>query len=160
MTTNAALTHTPLKRIDILPDIKHLKAFIAPQQISAIAHAMRGEEGQYFIDKIREIADLIRDMPGAYEQDGLGDEAIVYLHYFYGSGDWFITEKDDDRLAALCGKEIDDNSTKQHQAFGFVDIGYGGELGYISIAELIAHDIELDLHWTPRTLREIKAERA
>ena len=31
------------------------------------------------------------------------------------------------------------------------------ELGYISIEELTEYGAELDLHWTPKTLREVKA---
>jgi hypothetical protein len=31
------------------------------------------------------------------------------------------------------------------------------ELGYISIEELVANGIELDLYWTPKTLAEVKA---
>jgi hypothetical protein len=33
------------------------------------------------------------------------------------------------------------------------------ELGYISIAELVANNVELDLYFTPRTLAEVKRER-
>ena len=63
-------------------------------------------------------------MHKVYEQGGKGDAAIVHLHYFTSSGDWYITERD--------------TSVAQHQAFGSADLGYGPELGYISIAELIA----------------------
>ena len=79
-------------------------------------------------------------MHKVYEQGGKGDAAIVHLHYFTSSGDWYITERD--------------TSVAQHQAFGSADLGYGPELGYISIAELIANGAELDIHWTPRTLGE------
>jgi len=67
---------------------------------------------------------------------------IAHLHYFTGSGDWYITERD--------------TSTEQHQAFGLADLGYGGELGYISIAELIANNVELDLHFTPQPLAQLR----
>lgn len=46
----------------------------------------------------------------------------------------------------------------QLQAFGLADLGYGGELGYISIVELLECGAELDLHWTPQTLAEVKRE--
>ena len=81
-------------------------------------------------------------MPETYGQDGMGDKAIAHLHYFKGSMDWYITEKD------MEGEQL--------QAFGMVDMGYGPELGYISIAELVQNGIELDLHFTPMTLGEIK----
>jgi len=110
---------------------------------------LKGKEAGHFADKFIELAKRISDMPKTYEQDGKGDEAIVYLHYFRGNQDWWIYEKDaetQDRLG-------------QHQAFGLADLGYGGELGYISIVELVAAGVELDLYFRPTPLAEIKAKR-
>jgi len=76
----------------------------------------------------------------------MGDQAVVWLHYFSPSADWYITERD--------------SSEEQHSAFGLADLyGDGGELGYISIAELIANGVELDLHWNPRPLAQVRSER-
>ena len=80
-------------------------------------------------------------MPRGYEQDGKGDSAIAYLHYFTGSCDWYITERD--------------TTDEQHQAFGLADLGYGPELGYISVQELIENGAELDLYFEPKPLKEI-----
>jgi hypothetical protein len=92
-------------------------------------------------------------MPKSYETDGQGDKAIAHLHYFAGGSDFYITEKDK-------GDGRDEVPGQQHQAFGLSDVfGDGGELGYVSIAELIQHKVELDLYWTPRTLAEIRKER-
>lgn len=121
-----------------------LKQFIGKSQLSAIGMGIRGEEGQFFKDKMIEIANVIQTMPKTWEQDGMGDKAIAYLHYFKGSGDWHITEKD-----------MED---EQLQAFGLADLGYGGDLGYISIRELIDASVELDLNWTPKTIGEIKGK--
>lgn len=119
-----------------------LKQFIGKSQLSAIGMGIRGEEGQFFKDKLIEVANVIRAMPKTYGQDGMGDKAIAYLHYFKGGGDWHITEKD-----------MED---EQLQAFGLANLGYGGELGYINIQELIDAGVELDLHWTPKTIGQIK----
>src|SRR3989442_851268 len=81
-----------------------------------------------------------------HDKHSKGDAAIVYLHYFNGSMDWYITEKDME-------------AGGQHQAFGLADFGDGGELGYISIVELIRNHVELDLYWTPCTLAHIRARR-
>ncbi|MBL0011067.1 MAG: DUF2958 domain-containing protein [Nitrosomonas sp.] len=81
-------------------------------------------------------------MPKTYGQDGMGDKAIAYLHYFSGGSDWYITEKD-----------MED---EQLQAFGLANLGQGGELGYISIQELIDAGVEIDLYWTPKTIGQIK----
>jgi len=119
-----------------------LRLFMSTQQLNAIAAGCCSEERQYFIGKIAEYANRIATMPATYEQESKGDQAIVYLHYFKGGCDWYITEKDVEPL--------------QHQAFGLANLGYGGELGYISIIELISHNVELDLHWTPKPLAAIK----
>ncbi|PSJ15983.1 DUF2958 domain-containing protein [Nitrosomonas supralitoralis] len=120
-----------------------LKNFIGAAQLAAVGSLIRGEEGQFFKDKLIEIANEIKTMPKTYDQDGMGDKAIAYLHYFKGSGDWYITEKD-----------MEDD---QIQAFGLADIfGDGGELGYINIEEIIQHGVELDFHWTPKTLGQIR----
>lgn len=79
----------------------------------------------------------------------MGDGAIVYLHYFKGACDWWITERDSDP-----------DGEGQIQAFGFANLGDPecAELGYISIVELIRHGVELDLYWQSRTLGEVKAD--
>jgi len=126
--------------------VKILKPFLSSDQLEVMGNGCRGDERDFFYEKINEYADLVSSMPKSYEQDGKGDDAIVYLHYFFSGYDWFITEKD---------REDD-----QFQAFGFADLGYGGELGYISINELTTAGVELDLHWTPKTLREVKEGRS
>lgn len=134
----------------IIENLRTLKDFIGMRQIEAMASGLRREEGEFFEAKLEEYAERVRNMPKTYEQDGKGGEAIVSLHYFHPNGfDWYIIEKD-----------MGDGSgdTTQYQAFGYADMGYP-ELGYISIAELVENNVELDLHWTPRTLNEVKKER-
>lgn len=94
-------------------------------QISAIYDACRGEEGEFFKAKIFEMSELVSTMPKTYEQDSMGDEAVVHLHYFKGEMDWHITERDMETP----------EEPGQHQAFGLANLGYGGELGYISMAK-------------------------
>jgi len=130
----------------LLEDVAVVKSFIGPEQFSAMSIGVRGEERGHFLGKFSELARTISTMAKTYEQDGKGEDAIVYLHYFYGSADWYITEKD-----------MED---EQYQAFGLADLyGDGGELGYISIVELVNNRVELDLFWTPKTLREVRASR-
>lgn len=128
-----------------------LNPFMGNSQTKAVRSNMNGEEGQYFIDKMIELATLIKNMPVTHGQDGKGDQAIAYLHYFRGGMDWWITEKD-------VGDDSDDDG--QHQAFGAADIGYGPSLGYISIQELIDNGVELDFHFPPKTLAAIKGKGA
>jgi hypothetical protein len=119
-----------------------LKDFMSAGQLDTMVTLSReSEEAEYFDDKIDEFAKRVSEMPKTYETDGQGDDALVVLHYFYGSWDWYITEKD--------------MENEQHQAFGLT-AGDFTELGYISIKELIANGVELDIHWTPKKLGIVK----
>jgi hypothetical protein len=124
-----------------------LRRFISPQQMAALHQCLQGEERQFFIGKLADLAAMIAAMPVTYQQDDKGQDAIVYLHYFAGGqANWYITEKDAEMP----------EEPGQHQAFGLADLfNDGGELGYISIVELIQNRAELDLYFKPCTLREI-----
>jgi hypothetical protein len=122
-----------------------LKNFIGRNQLKCISEAGHEEEGDFFKSKMAKLNALFCAMPRIYETDGQGDEAIAYLHYFNSDSDWYITERD--------------FSSIQHQAFGLAVV-FETELGYISIEELIRNNVELDLYWTPVTLKTIKAKVA
>lgn len=126
-----------------------LNGFMPGAELRTLADNCRGEEGDYFRQLVAEYATRIKKMPTTYQQAELGDQAIVYLHYFTGNCDWHITEKD-----------IDHDNEGQLQAFGLANLGDGPELGYISIAEIIANGGELDLHWKPITLAAVRAKEA
>lgn len=138
---------TPLATVDQKLALVH---FMPRSQWLAILDGLQGEERAHFAQLISTYAQRVATMPATYEQDGLGDEAIVYLHYFTGGADWYITEKDSDP-----------DQSGQHQAFGLACLfGDEGELGYISIVELRQLGAELDLYWEPRTLSAIRASRS
>lgn len=126
--------------------VKVLCHFIAAPQLSVLRKNCYGEEGEWFKEKLCSLADTIEKMPRPYKTDGKGDTAVAHLRYF-GRGDmeWHITERD--------------SSPEQYQAFGLANIGYGAELGYIPIQELIENNVEIDLHFEPCTLKEIKAKK-
>ncbi len=125
--------------------IQMLRRFVPTQQLDTIVELMHGQEGEFFQDKIVELSELIEHyMPRTHETEGEGDNAFVYLHYFKGAGDWYVTERDVEPV--------------QHQAFGYANpLGDPAcaEKGYISIVELIQNGIELDLHWKPCQLHTI-----
>ena len=127
-----------------------LSPFMGRSQAGCVAVCLAGEEGDFFVQKLSELADVIEAMPKSYEQDGKGDDAIAYLHYF-GFGDWWITEKD-------AGSPDDTPEDAQSQAFGLCRLQFGPSLGYVSLPEILAAGVELDFYWTPKTLREIKAK--
>ena len=133
----------PATRQEAAAALGLLRQFVGRSQLRAIDQGARGEEKQFFFDKIVEMAGVIDTMPATYGQDGKGDKAVAYLHYFNGGSDWYITEKDMER--------------EQQQAFGMVSLnGDTPEIGYVSIEELIANNVELDLYWKPKTLAAIK----
>lgn len=119
-----------------------LAKFIGPAQKLAVANALRGEERAWFAAKVNELADVVAKMPHSYQTDGQGGDAVAHLHYFRGDADAWITEKDKDGGTP--------------QAFGKIDLGFGGELGYISIDELVQSGCELDFHWEPKPIKECK----
>lgn len=126
-----------------------VRPFLSRVQLAVMSEAARGEEGPFFLQKFIDLAQQIATMPKTYEQDGKGDQATAHLHYFVGGCDWFITEKD-----------MDDGI---QQAYGYAIINGDDEMaecGYISIEEITRCGAELDLHFTPCTLAEIKAKRA
>ena len=124
-----------------------LRHFIGRRQLAAIIDGATGEESEWFRAKIGELFETVQTMPKSYETEGQGMRAIARLRYFAGgSAAWLITERD-------AGAPGDSTPGEQHQAFGHADLfGDGGELGYISIAEIIAEGGELDLHFTPKPL--------
>lgn len=132
-------------KLDAAKALTTLRGFIGRDQLRCIADGARGEERQYFFDTVVRLAGIVETMPKTYEQEGKGDEAIVHLHYFTAGCDWWITEKD--------------MEPEQLQAFGLADLGDGPDLGYISIVELVEYNAELDFHFKPQTLSQVKAER-
>lgn len=124
-----------------------LRNFLGKAQMMVLARGCTGEESAYFKKTLADLALLFSTMPKTYAQEDKGDQAVVHLHYFMGAMDWFITERD--------------LSDEQLQAFGLCDLGMGyPEMGYVCIPEITAAGAELDLHWKPKTLAEIKKARA
>lgn len=124
-------------------DMRTIRGFLGDRQAQAIADGCRGEERQFFYEKLDELARIVKAMPKNYETDGQGDDAIAHLHYFTAEWDWYITEKDGDP-----------DGQGQIQAYGMVD-GWERERGYVSIKEITRAGAEVDLHWEPRSLRQV-----
>lgn len=126
-----------------------IQPFIGGPQLAVLKIASsKGEEKEFFIKMVEDLARRIDTMPKTYEQDGKGDESVIYLHYFIGGSDWWITEKD-------VGVPEDPG---QHQAFGWAHI-CEFECGCISIPEILSVGAELDLYWDLKTVGELKKER-
>ena len=148
----AAAAPEPLTKV---PD--EVRPFLGGQQASVTGTLLRGsEEKGFFSDKMQELQEIIRQMPATYETDGVPDsERPVSLRYFGPNGaQWFIIEKDRGDPA-----NEGNGFPNQTQAFGLADLGMGHpEVGYISIPEITRAGAELDYHFAPRTLLEVKLE--
>lgn len=121
-----------------------IERFIGPAQLRCICELLDGEEGDYFHNKLLELANLFRTMPKTHENRE--QDAVVYLHYFVHGSDWWICERDKGDP-----KDPRDDG-QQHQAWGYVCLNGDVEMaecGYISIVELMENNVELDLHWKP-----------
>lgn len=139
----------PTTRAEGRKALDELRPFMGDHQRQIVSFCLRGEEGDWFAEVMARLAERVRTMPVEYGQRGKGDDAIVYLHYFSRSGDWYIMEKDSDPDGA-----------GQVECFGLADIFQdGGELGYNNIAELIENGVELDFHFQPTTLGALREKR-
>ncbi|MHB8224999.1 DUF2958 domain-containing protein, partial [Acidithiobacillus sp.] len=141
---NFKATPPPLRKVPAV-----LRPFLSQSQIRATEDGLRGEEKDFFAERMDTLAEMIAVMPKTYESDGKGDQAMVHLHYFHRGADWYITEKDSDP-----------DGTGQVQAFGLADLGMDyPEMGYISIQEITRLGAEMDYHFAPRSLLELKKEK-
>ena len=121
-----------------------LKPFMPRKQAQIlIQNLTASEEADAFADIVLTLSERVKAMPHPYETDGQGKAATAQLHYFVGSYDAYIVEKD--------------ASEKQIQAFGWASFGYGFECGYISIDELLEL-AELDLYFTPCPVGQVIKE--
>lgn len=89
----------------------------------------------------------IERIPKLYEQDGEHTaDKFVYLHFFVGSCDWYITEFDG-----------------ENDFFGFAILGDPemAEWGYISFTELkefkgqYGLEVDTDKHWEIKKVKDI-----
>lgn len=99
----------------------------------------------------------LMNVPPIRSQDGKGDNAYAYVKLFdpCGAATWYITESEKSWKK--------DGDEMFMQAFGWCDLGVGfPELGYVDLVELsrcagkMGIGMEIDMHWKPKTLKEIK----
>lgn len=142
--------------------LDRLRHILPPAQAEYIRTLIKSEEGEWFVTRLTRLADHIDAMPKSYDTDGQGDDAIVQLHYYTPSSDWWIIEKD-----AECDTYSKDPEYPEpdghRRAYGYVCLNGDtdcAEPGYVSLPHLFeeSRNLELDLHWTPKPLREVKAK--
>jgi len=147
-----------IEKMEFRDNLKTMKHFISAEQVQTLKDIFKGEESKYALDIVKTLAGIIESVPKSYETEKTDTpDKILYLHYFYGSSNWYIIEKDrgnpeDDAEAGL-------TVGGQYQAFGYVILGgdtINAEWGYIDIEELITNNVQLDFHWEPIKFSELK----
>lgn len=152
------MTSTQEERIKMIEDLGHKgfwKNWMPIGQRQAIGHIIaKSEEREWFIQRLKTLRERIEQMPKTYDTNGQEDP-VAHLKYFGGPVTAYITEKD-------VGDNLDGPwtpDTEQIQAYGRIGIlpSYP-EMGYVGIQELIENGIELDLHFEPTPISQIKAK--
>jgi hypothetical protein len=112
-------------------------------EYESLRDSLKGEEAEGIAEIVKKAWTIFDTMPKTYDSEGVSDP-VAHLHYFIGSWDWWITEKD-----------MED---EQLQAFGFVrsNLCPEGEFGYISIPEITGVGAELDLYFTPVPISQVR----
>lgn len=104
-------------------------------------------------DMLSNVVKAYKDIPSIGEQDEKYKNSVVYLHYFSGGTDWYVTELD----------------KKSGRMFGYVVLNQDwdmSEFGYIDKNFLIKNNIplmqkpELDFYWKYKTVNQILAREA
>lgn len=115
---------------------------------------LRGEEGEAIADLVIHLAKAIEATPVTYTTNFIDTpNKVVHLHYFGKGVDAWIVERDIGDTQEGTGKG------EQTQAYGKISLqgeGWdGAEWGYIDIATMIRLGVEIDLYWSPSTVREV-----
>ncbi len=101
----------------------------------------RGDSDDVF-EHYENLIEGYREIPKLYFQDEKGFNSVVYLHYFSGGSDWYITELD----------------KKTNEAYGYAILNgdtQNSEFGYMNLNEFANSNIQIDLYWSFKTLNEI-----
>ena len=125
--------------------LRKLKSYgvIGGRQAQTLPGLIRGEEGQFFAEKMIEVLDLWENLPAYCKTD---DDDPVIFHYFGGGAtDIFVTS---------------DDAKKEGIVFTFTCLNGDtqmAEFGAQSLHEITSCNMELDFHWDPtRTLKAAK----
>jgi hypothetical protein len=129
--------------------LSYLRPYLFAGQLAALEQLSRGEEGEYFLKLVVDLAARIRSVPAIDQGPEVTNDSPVVLHYVFQGSDWYVFEL-------------------QHVPEDDVVLGFGwailggdyqmAELGCISVSELLTCGVELDLHFAPKTLGQVRLE--
>lgn len=118
-----------------------LQPYLNRNQRLGLIQMLCGEECAWYRQRMREMLNVISGIPAIYATDGQGESAIAHLHYFTPNADFYFIELD--------------RESENLPGFGLAIIT-DAELGYMNLMEVLANGGELDLHWKPLTIAEIR----
>lgn len=122
-----------------------MQTYLPPAQRRTVELLLKGEEGEFFEQTLIHWADVVHHMPRAMPSDLKSlDDAVAHLHYFYGGCDWYILEPADKDRVCFCYANLGDDDN--------------AEYGSLWLGEFDNLPVELDLHWTPKTMSEVLAK--
>lgn len=122
-----------------------LSRFMGESQRGAVRDFLGSEEWEFYADTVIRLTRLVEVMPKLYSTEKLGDDAPVSLHYFAGNAHWYLIER-----------EI--RAGQPDSVFCYASLwGDEYEYGYVDMAELLKNGAELDFHFEPRPMRDLKA---
>ena len=122
--------------------VETILKFMPDSQAQCFLSGLSGSESSYFQDVAKKISKTVSKAPVIYETNGRGDKVKPVLHYFWGNVDIYITEID--------------KSSNEH--FGYTNIGYGLEAGYIDLDYIFKSIplINLDFNFKPLKIKDYK----
>lgn len=138
---------------------KGLKKMMPNHQQIAVKGIIADSGDDYIDSVLKPLENQIKSIPNIKAQEGKGNKAVVYAHYFLGGSDWYIIEWDrDDRLFAY----VILNGDEQMAELGYISlkeltsISTNASVQFGSRAKSFKQGIELDFFWTEKTLGEVK----
>ena len=123
-----------------------LATYMGRPQCVVLQSLMDGsEESGFFKEIAAHLRRSVEAMPTAGGQR-LDEEApMVYLHYFLGASDVWVLEK------------AEGGGVEQVFAFSLLNGDHQmAELGYVDLSELLLVGFELDFHFEPKPLSEVR----
>ena len=129
-----------VSNVELLEEVK--EKLVPSQQVSFL---MEMDDPIEVRDMLSNVVQAYQDIPSLYNQDGKGNNAVAYLHYFVGGVDWWVTEYD--RSTGIM--------------FGLSSLNNEWNLGYFNVSFFKNNDLspfqkpELDFYFKYQTLNEI-----
>lgn len=122
---------------------KEVREKLVPRQ--QVGFLMEMDDPMESRDMLLNVVKAYQHIPSLYKQDGKGNNAVAYLHYFVGGIDWWVTEYD--------------RSTGK--MFGLSNLNNDWTLGYFDVSFFKDNELspfqkpELDFYFKYQTINEI-----